>query len=361
MKITYVVEWDAFHYSGVARKVNAQVKAWEEMSHSVQLVIISPKPNNHILQNVFVCSNQTVELHFSGGLIGKVAKAIAIQKAKVSINLFQPDVIYYRQSSWTPGIISLLKKAKTIVVEINSDDILEVSLSGVIRSKLYALTRSWLIKVASGFVCVTQEIANLYSSFGCPVSVIANGFDLTSVEPRVPTDDAPIKAVFVGSDALTWHGVDKIITLAKLLPEIEFHIVGIDIKEKNNPRNIIDHGYMSWSDLAELYKRMDLGFGTLALYRKGMSEACPLKCREYLAYGLPVIGGYKDTDLSGAEFYLEIDNTPTGAVEARNKIVEFANKWKNKSIDRRKVEALIGTKMKEKNRLEFIKILSSSK
>lgn len=35
--------------------------------------------------------------------------------------------------------------------------------------------------------------------------------------------------------------------------------------------------------------------GTLALHRKNMTEASPLKTREYLAHGFPVIIGYKDT------------------------------------------------------------------
>jgi hypothetical protein len=41
----------------------------------------------------------------------------------------------------------------------------------------------------------------------------------------------------------------------------------------------------------------DIGIGTLSLYKKKMEEAAPLKVRSYLAKGIPVVIGYKDTDL----------------------------------------------------------------
>jgi hypothetical protein len=45
-----------------------------------------------------------------------------------------------------------------------------------------------------------------------------------------------------------------------------------------------------------------------------MSEASPLKSREYLALGLPVIGAYEDTDIPPDDpVYLQLPNRP-GAV-----------------------------------------------
>ena len=57
----------------------------------------------------------------------------------------------------------------------------------------------------------------------------------------------------------------------------------------------------------------DVAIGTLSLHTKQMEEACPLKVREYLAWGLPVIIGYKDTEFPAPDtaFLLQLPNNPT--------------------------------------------------
>lgn len=354
MKIVYLVEWDAFRESGVARKVNAQAKAWADMGHMVRLIVVSPSLENGS-PHVFDSDLAVVLAHSSGGVKAKIAKVWALRAAKGLIEKFHPDLIYYRQSSWTPGIVGLLKVAGSLIVEVNSDDAAEVSHYGVLRAGYHLLTRSWLIKAAAGFVCVSKEIGALYSGFGRPVAVIGNGFDLTAVKAREPSASLPIRAVFVGSDGQAWHGVDKIIDLAVVLPEIEFHIVGVKVRSVGIPSNVVLHGRMDWVELNALYQNMDFGFGTLALHRKNMKEACPLKSREYLAYGLPIVGAYVDTDLSGEDFFLEIANTESGVLEAKEEILKFAKRWKGKAIDRRRVQALIGNDAKEQKRLVFMK------
>src|SRR5207249_11205578 len=55
--------------------------------------------------------------------------------------------------------------------------------------------------------------------------------------------------------------------------------------------------------------RRSSDLGSLALHRNGMNEASPLKVGTYLACGLPVIIGYRDTRFpDGAPFLLNIGN-----------------------------------------------------
>lgn len=353
MKIAYLVEWDAFHDSGVARKINAQIKGWGSLGNDVRLIVVSPSPEGNFA-HVFDGGDTTVLMHAVGGGLGKIAKAWALRRAKALIEEFGPDVIYYRQSSWTPGIVGLLKKAKTLIVEVNSDDAAEIAHYGWLRARYHLLTRSWLIDAASGFLCVSREIASLYSVFRKPVAVIGNGFDLSSVRPREPLSGLPIRAVFVGTDGQSWHGVDKIVALARSLKQIEFHIVGVKVEGSDLPSNMILHGRMDWAELNVLYREMDFGFGTLALHRKNMNEACPLKSREYVAYGLPVVGAYVDTDLSGEEFFLQIENSEYGVLDAKDEILAFAEKWKGRAIDRSRIAALIDNDVKERARVGFM-------
>src|SRR5690606_17477311 len=143
-----------------------------------------------------------------------------------------------------------------------------------------------------------------------------------------------------GSPGIPWHGMDKVEQLAELLPEIDFHIVGVK-KEGVTLNNLYYHGYLNGQNVELLYKQMDIGLGTLALHRKGMNEACPLKCREYAAHGLPLIIGYKDLDFSGQPFVLEISNREDNIKEGLTEIKQFIADWHGKRIPFPVVDDLI--------------------
>ena len=65
------------------------------------------------------------------------------------------------------------------------------------------------------------------------------------------------------------------------------------------------HGNLYGEDLNTLFKDMNLAISCLALSKKNMKEACPLKSREYIIRGIPFIYAYKDTDLNGDEIFAE--------------------------------------------------------
>ncbi|MNZ78728.1 hypothetical protein D3C78_973150 [compost metagenome] len=98
-----------------------------------------------------------------------------------------------------------------------------------------------------------------------------------------------------------------------------------------------------------------MAIGPLALYRRGMKEASPLKVREYLAYGLPVINGYVDTDFKEeVPFILRIPNEPRNTANASAAIEEFVHSWQGRRVDRSEVGHLDVT-VKETARLAYMK------
>jgi hypothetical protein len=118
----------------------------------------------------------------------------------------------------------------------------------------------------------------------------------------------------VGSPGMSWHGVDKLVWLAEQYPELHIHIVGYskDDLSQSIPENVSLHGYLQPADVKQVLMKTDVAFGTLALHRKKMMEASPLKVREALAYGIPVVLGYDDTDLRDvkSDLFLFLPNTP---------------------------------------------------
>ena len=106
----------------------------------------------------------------------------------------------------------------------------------------------------------------------------------------------------------------------------------------------------------------DLAISTLALYRKGMEEACPLKTRECLAYGLPMVLPYVDTDLKDldADFLLKIPNKEDNIQSHGQAIHDFAYRMRGRRVDRDQV-ALIDQVAKEAERIRFFEEIIASR
>src|SRR6185369_12622285 len=95
------------------------------------------------------------------------------------------------------------------------------------------------------------------------------------------------KLVMVASYFDEWHGLDLVIaSLKKQAEPFELHVIGRakeeDIASCHSDSRFLFHGLRDQSYLREICERCDLGLSCFALERKGMSEACTLKVREYL-------------------------------------------------------------------------------
>ena len=351
MIIFYVAEWDVLRVSGVTKKILSTFNSWRQAGQRAGLMLISPEVRGRgCVKGEPGCI--LVEHWRASGVIGKIGKIFAIIRAGRILKEVNPDVIYYRQSSWTPGVMRLLKSGACLVVEINSLDLHESKHYGLLRAFYHRVTREFLLRQADGIVCVSEEIAESVRIFGKPMAVIANGFDLEEARWSPRLLQGRLQFVFVGTPAQRWHGIDKILDLALRLKEYDFHIVG-DVVE-SPPGNVTSHGYITGDALEALYERMHFGIGSLALHRKEMKEASPLKTREYLAHGLPVVAAYDDTDLRGCEFFLRLIGTGDEIENWVQEIRRFAAYWACRTIDRDAVRARIGLREKERARLQFM-------
>jgi hypothetical protein len=90
-----------------------------------------------------------------------------------------------------------------------------------------------------------------------------------------------------------------------------------------------------------------------------MDEACPLKAREYLALGLPVIGAYQDTDIpTDADYFLRLPNNSESLAPWRDRISTFIEYWRTRRVPRSAI-AHLDVSVKEAQRLAFMeKILA---
>jgi hypothetical protein len=161
-------------------------------------------------------------------------------------------------------------------------------------------------------ICVTQEIANYeksrYASYH--TEVITNGIDTIKIKLRdKQKDNSTIKGFLLVGQNTPWHGIDRVISGLSLYNfplDFEIHLIGdIDTQykqliRKNKLSNIIIHSQKTQQEIEILTKDFDFSFGSLAIYTKGLKEATPLKVREGLARGFPIVNAYYDTDIESS-------------------------------------------------------------
>ena len=226
------------------------------------------------------------------------------------------DVIYYRYSPFVPLynlVLLFLAVIRPVWIEYNT----------VIRYELKAswpwivTFHKWQIKLlawsCAKHVAVTGEIRD---KEGLPANavIIPNGYfrnrqqkarsaksdSLAAVETRIAEqrDKGDKVLIFVGNEYI-WNGLDLIAALVRQLNGA-FLVVAGPVSINKELENLIIQGKALTTGridptvLPRLYELADFGIGTFALNRKQMTEGCPLKVREYLWFGLPVIMNYVD-------------------------------------------------------------------
>jgi hypothetical protein len=192
--------------------------------------------------------------------------------------------------------------------------------------------------------------------------VISNGIDLSAFSPLdAPNNETP-RLVFIGTPGYSWHGVDKLVELARAFPDLQVDIVGYDGLPEYEPlpSNLTLHGYLSAEGYRKIMAGCDLAISTLALHRKGMEEACPLKTRECLAYGLPMVMPYVDTDLKDmdVEFLLRIPNKEDNIQTHGQAVHDFAYRMRGQRVERNLITS-IDQVTKEAERIRFFEEIMS--
>lgn len=353
MRIAYVCHWNLASRDGVAKKVEAQTSLWRAAGHDVRVFSLSPVDEG---------AGESVQVHAYGGDRSRLRATAALARA---VRRFRPQVVYLRYDLFLPPVWALARLRPT-VVEVNSDDRAEyrrfVKYRGRPALVYNEVNRRALLGGAAGLVYVTPELARSasFAGFRAPTEVVSNGVLFATAAATPPAANDQPRAVFLGSQLQAWHGVDRLAALARALPQIRFDIVGYDAEQlaltvPDRPANVHVHGRLAREEYEPLLAAADVGIGTLALHRKDMREAAPLKVREYLAAGLPVAIAYDDVDLGGVDAWwlLRLPNDETVPDRAAE-LARFVDAVRGRRVPRAEVAPLVSMEAKEERRLSFL-------
>lgn len=345
MKIAYLTFESPADKSGVGKKIRMQADYWRTAGNEVRHFLLSRPAGRPQAENI--------EYLLADEVRGKPTLAAwrSNRQIRAALKNWAPDVLYMRQVLWWPGAVRACDVAP-LVVEFNSIALHEYRRQSMVKYGLELVSRSFLPGRAQGIVSVTPEIDRSVKASRPLRIVIGNGYDIVDTLPRRPPCNARPQLLFVGSPDQAWHGLDKLRELASLMPDCDFNIV-VPGFSSEGPGNFICHGALYGEALAALYQKTDAAFGTLALHRKKMQEATPLKTREYLGHGIPTIIGYDDPDLAGAAYCLCIGNFEGNARQSTTQIRRFLDEWRGRTIDRDDIIRRLDYRVKESMRLAF--------
>lgn len=350
MKIAYYLHWNDVPESGVFKKIVHQITQWMNFDSDVKIFLIT---QNEKWNSASI--GIPLETRIYSSILTRLISSYDLVN---QINAWSPDIIYTRYDLYNP-VLELLTKIP-MVIEINTDDLTEYSRDGFFKQLYNNLTRKHYLKMADGLIFVTEEIAKRpHFKTDKKRKIISNGIDMQLYTVLPPLKNCYPNLVFIGTEGQLWHGTDKIKALASMFPNWLFHIIGNSSQLGTAVKdNIVYYPFLSKDDYQQIMANADVAIGTLALHRIDMNQACPLKVREYLAYGLPVIIGYEDMDLQGFEGVLQIANTPNNIYDYKDQINRFVNQWMGKRINRQQLS--IDAKEKEIERMEFFKEIINS-
>ena len=356
MKIAYIA-YVPPKRNGVLNKINEQVNYLQKNNNIVKLFLMSQQDilsnNTYILWKKFNYFNPTL------GLLLRIIK-------------FNPDCVYMRDDNLLISkLLRLFIFNKKIILEINSNYVFSKNLfKKKYIKQLFLYIAQWVIqnilyKNLKGIITVTNELLEINKKNVQKIICIPNSIALINynIIKTIQKDDDPnINILFLGSQNQEWHGIDKIIKLGKLLGDsFQLHLVGPskeDIIKYVPSANVHTYGYLS--DYLNIMKKCHICIGTMALHRVLLNEASPLKTREYLARGFPIIIGYLDTailKLSSLPDFVYMVNNSENSIEQLDidSLIKFCRNNKNRIVEHHEVEEVIDVNYIEKKRLCFIK------
>lgn len=238
-----------------------------------------------------------------------------------------PDLVYTRELVWSPAVERMFRRHR-VVLEINSDSGRELADRSAAAAGFWRITSRRLRRRAAGIVSVTPELAGRLVPPFVPSAVVPNATDVpVEAPPRRPDAARPLLLMLVGGGN-AWQGLDRLDALANAMPQFEFAFCGdAGSAAEGLSDRLVRLAPVHGEDLAELLARTTVGVGTLALSRKGMTQACPLKSRTVLAAGVPLLYAYDDPALEDDRpFALRVADRPEWAESDLARIEAFVHR-----------------------------------
>ncbi|MBR2028417.1 MAG: glycosyltransferase family 4 protein [Oscillospiraceae bacterium] len=325
MNILFSAFINPLRKSGVEKKIDGQIKAFENLGHNVWYFTFSG-------DKILLCHKDESKELFSVSA-NPVGYYMALQKGmRYAAEKLDIDMVYIRRIFCSPFHLKTLdlfrKKGIITIEEIPTYPYDELNRHYTAASyKIAAVVDKIYRRQYHSYLDRFVTFSKHTEIFGVPAICLDNGvnFDTVRFIPTVfPDDRLDMIAVSAMSPC---HGYERAIEGIKNYMEtnpsvpVYLHLVGDGqeranweaLTDKYNLRDyVIFHGHRTGDELHSIFDRCQIGLSILGMYKMGMEAVSPLKTREYAAMGKPFV--YANTELNIDEttpFCMRIANDAT--------------------------------------------------
>jgi glycosyltransferase involved in cell wall biosynthesis len=333
----YRTHLDDMQNAGIVRKCQHFAVALEAHGFEIDTVFFSQKG---LVNSEGVKMNPHANQHFTKGSLRHIYLYYFLSDNFLisQTNWLDYNFVIIRHLPLHPNFIRLLKFLKSkhphlkIILDFPTFPY-EAELKQDFKGRILAFVDAFYHEKLIKYVDFALYNGDIQAIFGLPVVKVANGIGVEGLTKNCtsPPLDNCLKVVFAGNIS-EWHGIDRALIGLKNNNGHHIHLTIIGdgtalpnlkemVKNLNIEASVAFVPPQNRADLQPFYEKAQLGLGSLALHRIGLTEATPLKHREYCAVGLPFIYTGKDDDFSDKfEFALQLsaDESPLdwGAIVA---------------------------------------------
>jgi glycosyltransferase involved in cell wall biosynthesis len=328
--------------NGITKKIGYQVKALRQCGAETHLCWFEDTPEGHKRRMV---DDEEIQ-DYGYGIKAKILKRIAFGCIVDYVRKNKITHIYIRSDhNTTPFLIHMLSRLRKagckIIMEIPTypyDQEYKGLGFGYQRVlMLDKLLRNTMAKRVDKIVTFSHH----ETIFGRPTIRIANGIDFDAIPKRKPTDSADNTIHMIAVATIhPWHGFDRAIRgLKDYMPHqkeqrVVLHIVGNGVPEvmsqyhqlvdeNNLSEYVIFHGPLFGEELDEVFNLSQIGIGSLARHRSGITHLRSLKNREYAARGIPFVYSEIDDDFEQMPYIMKVPADESNL--SINDIINFYN------------------------------------
>lgn len=326
MKILFLIYHGFADYNGISKKIFAQADAMRQNGAQVILCYITTGKDG--MQRRMV--DDVVLDEYSDGVIGKIKKRVCYANLTKYIINNNIDLLYIRSANNANCFIAnMLKKVHScgvkIIMEIPTypydGEFQTSSLKNRLRLKVDMISRRNMCR----HIDYIATFTNYKSIFGVPTINISNGVDFDKIPVKRCASKSKDTINFIGvAEIHYWHGFDRMIKgMASYYKsgnrdvKVVFDIVGhgskVDegvlhrlTKDNSIEQYVIFHGTQAGDALDDLFDKADMGIGSLARHRSGITNIKTLKNREYAARGIPFVYSEADDDFDDMCYVLKV-------------------------------------------------------
>lgn len=295
MKLIYISSSTLFSKSANSLHVMKMARSFSKITDEVELVVRDINKNKHKSYYDYYDVEKSFKItNFKVNNFKNLSPILYLIKNffKFRKEIMDRKTIFFGRDILTLSFFSLFSKNVSIELHsISNSKVKNTILSFLIKKKCFK-------KIIVISEALKEDVIYKFNADKNDVIVAHDGADLQKSECKEKNN----RIGYVGS-INKGRGIELIISIAKDMTNLEFHIVGgteKDLKEKLEilevPNNIILHGYLSQNEIKEFISEMYI---MLAPYQKkvGVSKKnsdtakwmSPIKIFEYMSYSKAII------------------------------------------------------------------------